>query len=291
MLAKTFGERLHAARRERSLSQGKLGDLVGVSRSTIAEWEAGRMSPQFERLEDISRALNKPVGWFFVDEDARKAPVLAADAFHQMEALRSAAFAVKQFGDKAQAAATQMHLFRLVFARLEEVFYRQALAIFHGLKTAEKEEALDREGIADFLNPEEDSLWLQDQEALLFSALEHLPRMVEGDDYLAEMVRQALDPLELPRTRKEAGQWKEASRAADVKEKLTRRLERLCASDEAELRAVGERLRAELEERTSDGADDWGPGWQQAIYEVSDELRLLVDFRGRPKLRVARADG
>ncbi len=46
----TFSQQLCRLRRERGLSQEKLGEAVGVSRQTISKWELGETTPELEKL-------------------------------------------------------------------------------------------------------------------------------------------------------------------------------------------------------------------------------------------------
>lgn len=60
-----FAARLRIARREAGLSQVELGQALGISGQSVKEWEAGRASPHFDRLDDIARVTEKPLAWFF----------------------------------------------------------------------------------------------------------------------------------------------------------------------------------------------------------------------------------
>lgn len=50
--------RLKAIREEQNISQEKLAELSGLSRSTIAKYEAGNISPTIETLKNIGQVLN-----------------------------------------------------------------------------------------------------------------------------------------------------------------------------------------------------------------------------------------
>ncbi|MCA9790732.1 MAG: helix-turn-helix transcriptional regulator [Vulcanimicrobiota bacterium] len=63
-----FPSRLRKARKEARLSQLELGRRLGVSGQSVKEWEAGRSSPQFDRLKEIATVTGKPVAWFFLSE-------------------------------------------------------------------------------------------------------------------------------------------------------------------------------------------------------------------------------
>ncbi len=46
-------------RRERGISQAKMADTLGVSRSTLSFWESGERHPSIERVREYAQAL----GW------------------------------------------------------------------------------------------------------------------------------------------------------------------------------------------------------------------------------------
>lgn len=46
----TFSQQLYRLRRERGLSQEKLGEALGVSRQTVSKWELGETTPELEKL-------------------------------------------------------------------------------------------------------------------------------------------------------------------------------------------------------------------------------------------------
>lgn len=50
-----------AARKHANLSQEKLGEHVGVSKSNVSGWEKDRHNPSFEQMVTISRATNFPL--------------------------------------------------------------------------------------------------------------------------------------------------------------------------------------------------------------------------------------
>lgn len=62
---KVFAERLKTARKAAGLTQAKLGELTGVPRRNISDYE-GTMpfEPNLSILVKFAQALNKPVGWF-----------------------------------------------------------------------------------------------------------------------------------------------------------------------------------------------------------------------------------
>ncbi len=61
--------RLRELRRERSLSQGALGDLLGVSRQTINAIENGRYDPSLPLAFKISAVFGEPIEALFIPEE------------------------------------------------------------------------------------------------------------------------------------------------------------------------------------------------------------------------------
>ena len=57
----TIGSRIKKLRKEKKLTQGKLGDLVGVSDVTIGFWEKDVNEPKYENLETLSKMLDTTV--------------------------------------------------------------------------------------------------------------------------------------------------------------------------------------------------------------------------------------
>ena len=58
-----IGVRLKTARQERRLSQSELADRVGLSQSTIAQWESGHHSPRPSHLDRVAAALAANRKW------------------------------------------------------------------------------------------------------------------------------------------------------------------------------------------------------------------------------------
>lgn len=56
--------RYKIAREVSGLRQEELAAIVGVSRTTIGDWEAGRTEPAFSKLVALARATNQPLDWF-----------------------------------------------------------------------------------------------------------------------------------------------------------------------------------------------------------------------------------
>ncbi len=70
---KEVGRRIAQARKEtEGMTQRELGDLVGVTERSVAEWEAGGVIPyrHMRRLEEI---LSKPASWLLYGDDGQPA--------------------------------------------------------------------------------------------------------------------------------------------------------------------------------------------------------------------------
>jgi transcriptional regulator with XRE-family HTH domain len=66
-----IGTRVRAARRDRGLTQDELANLVGVSRSAVAQWETGRAGQVTGNLSRIAGALEVNVEYLMFGDDKR----------------------------------------------------------------------------------------------------------------------------------------------------------------------------------------------------------------------------
>ena len=57
----TTGEKIAALRREHKLSQGALGEKLGLSRQAVSKWEADQAVPTMDNLMELSRLFGVPV--------------------------------------------------------------------------------------------------------------------------------------------------------------------------------------------------------------------------------------
>ncbi len=74
-----FAERLKALRKENKISQQKLADLLGLGQSTIAMWEKGKNSPEYESLINIANIFNVSIDYLAGQKTAKhpcRIPVL-----------------------------------------------------------------------------------------------------------------------------------------------------------------------------------------------------------------------
>lgn len=77
----TFAQRIAAIRKEKKLSQEKLGELVNMSQRSVAAWEGGERTPSFPVLIDLAEKLDVSVDYLLgrTDERTRKEPVISDD--------------------------------------------------------------------------------------------------------------------------------------------------------------------------------------------------------------------
>jgi transcriptional regulator with XRE-family HTH domain len=62
---RAIGERIREARIAAGMSQGALGELMGLSYQQIQKYESGRNRINGARIERLVTALNRPVAYFF----------------------------------------------------------------------------------------------------------------------------------------------------------------------------------------------------------------------------------
>ena len=57
-MTETFGQRLKRIRKEKKLTQVKLGNKMGIASHAICDYEVGRTIPSLPTLEWLCKALN-----------------------------------------------------------------------------------------------------------------------------------------------------------------------------------------------------------------------------------------
>lgn len=68
-----IGHRIQQAREKTGISQTRLAELLGVTRSACSQWESGHgTSPRRERLEEISRLLSVNYEWLATGRGAMR---------------------------------------------------------------------------------------------------------------------------------------------------------------------------------------------------------------------------
>ena len=69
-----LGTRIHKKRIEKKITQEKFGEIVGVSKWTIINWESGKRIPLATYLPKISSALGASVNYLLGEEDGFTKP-------------------------------------------------------------------------------------------------------------------------------------------------------------------------------------------------------------------------
>ena len=67
-----LGERIRQARKMKNLSQIELAMEIGISDKAISSYEVGRAVPPLDILQRLSVSLNKPISYFFNEQDDRQ---------------------------------------------------------------------------------------------------------------------------------------------------------------------------------------------------------------------------
>lgn len=64
-------QRLTEARQGRGLTKAELAKALGVSKSTVTQWEKGLTAPRGSHLTRLAQVLGKPERWFYgIEEEA-----------------------------------------------------------------------------------------------------------------------------------------------------------------------------------------------------------------------------
>jgi transcriptional regulator with XRE-family HTH domain len=93
----TLGNKLHAAREERGLSQRELAHLAGLSTNAISLIERDENSPSVSTLQSLATALNIKMSYFF--DDHEPTTVLHVKAY-QRPAIISKGIRIEGLGGK-----------------------------------------------------------------------------------------------------------------------------------------------------------------------------------------------
>ena len=67
-LRMTIGTRIRQLRERNTLSQEKFGDLCGVSKASVSQWEIGIATPPTDRLIALRKHLEFSFDWLIVGE-------------------------------------------------------------------------------------------------------------------------------------------------------------------------------------------------------------------------------
>lgn len=83
--AMEIGARIRQLRLKNKLSQSNFGDICGVSKGMVSQWESGQSTPTTEKLIQLQRKLNFSLDWLLLGkpEDYPTKPI--AHVVHVME--------------------------------------------------------------------------------------------------------------------------------------------------------------------------------------------------------------
>ena len=116
--------RLRAARSSVGLTQQAVAESIGVDPNTIARYEAGRIKPSGTALFALAQTYNKPVEWFFGEEDEPQTAPVQLNA----EAPESATLPTSESSDIIVSLGERLQDFSARFDQLESYIRAQAPA-------------------------------------------------------------------------------------------------------------------------------------------------------------------
>ena len=70
-----FGKRLRTLRKEKDLTQKELGKMIGVGRTTISEYESGKIVPRQDGLVKLAEILDVTVDYLTGNHEVREIPL------------------------------------------------------------------------------------------------------------------------------------------------------------------------------------------------------------------------
>ncbi|WP_232090134.1 XRE family transcriptional regulator [Aeromonas caviae] len=75
-------ERIKELRKKHGLTQQKLGELVGVNKASISQWEQGEYAPSGDNLVALAKALGVSAHWLATGKGSPDPSVVLADEAH-----------------------------------------------------------------------------------------------------------------------------------------------------------------------------------------------------------------
>ena len=66
-----FGERVKLARKSKGYTQSRLANLIGISTSSVGQFEVGKNKPTVENLIKISEACDRSIQWLITGSDSK----------------------------------------------------------------------------------------------------------------------------------------------------------------------------------------------------------------------------
>ena len=85
---KIVGKQIKKARTEKNLSQEELAQKIGVSRMMISRYEISSSDVPIEKLQKISKVLEKPISYFFGEEPKHDSQQVWKEAQKYLELLK-----------------------------------------------------------------------------------------------------------------------------------------------------------------------------------------------------------
>lgn len=76
-------ERIKELRKKHGLTQQKLGELVGVNKASISQWEQGEYAPSGDNLVALAKALGVSAHWLATGKGSPDPSVVLIDESHQ----------------------------------------------------------------------------------------------------------------------------------------------------------------------------------------------------------------
>ena len=95
----SFSEKVFQLRKERDLTQGELGNAIGVDKSHVSNWEKGKSMPSLENLIALAKFLGVSIDYLLLENVPREG-VEAINDFELYEYFRKTETLPK---DKKQA--------------------------------------------------------------------------------------------------------------------------------------------------------------------------------------------
>ncbi len=66
---RVVGQHIKLARKLSKLKQAELAQYLGLSVTAVSQWENGSTCPELPRLLQVAQLVNKPLAWFFTEDD------------------------------------------------------------------------------------------------------------------------------------------------------------------------------------------------------------------------------
>jgi len=126
--AKEVGQRLARARKDAGMTQKELGNLVGVTQRSVANWESGKVVP-YRHLRVIEAAVGRPAASLLYSDEARMEVNAVIDELYELrDLLRQAVRKSAAFARQGGGGSFLESLERLVELRYQEMITEEEFA-------------------------------------------------------------------------------------------------------------------------------------------------------------------